>query len=75
MSERVEHVVKLFFLGVFVILYIVLFYLSIIRPMIGPKLKQDKRDYPWYSKENSTRKENPRDTIYLIIRNEIDEAR
>lgn len=75
MSERVEHVAKLFFLGVFGIVYIVLFYLSIIRPMIGPKLKQDQREKPWYSKEGSTRKENPRDTIYLIIRNEIDEAR
>lgn len=75
MNERVEHVVKLFFLGVFVILYIVLFYLSIIRPMIGPKFKQCQRDNPWYDKEDSTRKENPRDTIYLIIRNEVDEAR
>lgn len=75
MSERVEHVAKLFFLGVFVILYIVLFYLSIIRPMIGPKFKQGQQENPWCSKNNSSRKENPRDTIYLIIRNEIDEAR
>lgn len=74
MSERVEHVVRLFFLGAFGIVYIVLFYLSIIRPMIGPKLKQDQRDYPWCSKEDSTRKENPRDTIYLIIRNEVNKT-
>lgn len=75
MSERVEHVVRLFFLGVFGIIYIVLFYLSIIRPMIGPELKQDHRDYPCGSKDNSTREESPRDTIYLIIRNEANETR
>lgn len=75
MSERVEHVVKLFFLGVFVILYIVLFYLSIIRPMIGPKFKQGQRDNPWCSKDNSTREESPRDTIYLIICNEVNKTR
>ena len=75
MSERVEHVVKLFFLWVFVILYIVLFYLSIIRPMIGTKFKQGQQENPWCSKNNSSRKESPRDTIYLIICNEVNKTR
>jgi hypothetical protein len=35
--------------------------------MIVHKLKQAQREKPWYSKENSTRKENPRDTIYVIV--------
>lgn len=35
--------------------------------MIGSKFKQNQREEPWYSKENSTRKGNPRDTIYVIV--------
>lgn len=35
--------------------------------MIVHKFKQAQREKPWYSKENSTRKGNTRDTIYVIV--------
>lgn len=65
--RKVNYKQKIFFTWLSVVVCIVLFYLSIIRPMIVPKFKQAQREKPWYSKENSTRKGNPRDTIYVIV--------
>lgn len=65
--RKVNYKQKIFFTWLYAVVCIVLFYLSIIRPIIVLKFKQAQREKPWYSKENSTRKGNTRDTIYVIV--------
>lgn len=75
MNERVEDVVRLFFLGVFCILLIVYFLFAFKGASMPPKSKENLIDKPRdIEKERPTEKSH-KDTIYIIVAIECAQTR
>lgn len=75
MSERVEDLVRLFFLGVFCILLIVYLFFAFHGVPMSPKCKDNLIDKPrGIEKERPTEKSH-KDTIYIIVAIECAQTR
>lgn len=70
MNERVEDLVRLFFLGVFCILLIVYFLFAFNKASMPPKCKENLIDKPRDSEKERATEKNTKDTIYIIVMSE-----
>lgn len=75
MSERVEYVVRLFFLGVFGIFLIVYFLFMFKGTSMPPKCKDNLIDKPRDSKKERPAEKSHKDTIYIILVSEYAQTR
>lgn len=75
MNERVEDVVRLFFLGVLCIVYIVYFLFLFNGISMPPKCKENLIDKPRKSEKERATEKSHKDTIYIIVANECAQTR
>lgn len=75
MNERVEYVVRLFFLGVFGIFLIVYFLFTFKRTSMPPKCKDNLIDKPRDSEKERPAEKRHKDTIYIIVVSEYTQTR
>lgn len=75
MNERIEYMVRLFFLGVFGIFLIVYFLFTFKGVAMSPKCKEDLIDKPRDNKKDRTEEKRTKDTIYVIVVSEYAQTR